>query len=111
MTETEKFNIFKNEFMSYYEKLGLKHYEIEITEIEKSEEFRARTNIRSGVWQAVIDVNNEWLEEADEKLIRTTARHEAYELMLGNIRIHLEQYFSYDYADSLIHDVIRRLEK
>lgn len=110
-TSPADFEVFQEEAVYWMQRFGLlgwrasfEHEVLECGTLAQCE-FEAQNR-----W-AVLTLNKEWGEEADEARVRECAFHETCELFLGRLRDLAEERFIRDgEVDGAIHEVIRTLE-
>lgn len=113
-TTKRHFELFQSAFKTYAEMLGLQEWEVYFFLTDLEEDYSILiTNDRMSDRLAAVHLATEWggVEFTDEEIIKT-ARHEALELLVDDLRRLAKKVLSTEDEINLVgHILVRRLEK
>jgi hypothetical protein len=107
---TKQFNLFTQECNYWLNYFSLKNWEIIYS---FNEEDGARASYQSNISGRIIIINlaKSWINcEPNDYLIKKSAFHEVIEILFAEISFNLKLYYGESIVDTLIHDIIRRME-
>lgn len=111
LTTEEHFDIFKKECNRWAREYELGDWDLRIFHETDMNDSRASVWINSQDRVAYVYLSREWDVEPDELLVKRSAFHEVWEIILGDIQcVGKSRYITESQFASAVHGVVRRME-